>query len=122
MTPYIYPLIEHREKTIPTPDEIINYVCKKFGFERKALKTTRRKRGVMPLPVIRQVCYYMLRKFTQFTYNRIGQEFTKDHVTVIHGIKCVQNMIDIKDRQFYPIIQQIETELKEMYQERINEY
>jgi len=105
----------HNNRTHVSSEEIINVVCEKFGVERKQLNTQKGKRGIMPLPVIRQICFYMLDRFTNMSLAKIGAEFDKDHATVLHSKKCVRDMKDTKDKDYYQKIISIELELNDKY-------
>ena len=116
VSPYIYPILKtNSHKVKVAPDEIIRYVCDKFEVKPEQLIMKKRKRGVMPFPVIRHICFYMICKYTSLTLAQIGKLLKKDHATVIHSKRCVQNLKDTKDKQFYSMIVEIETELNNKY-------
>ena len=50
-----------------------------------------------PVALTRQTCYYSLRKHARWSYSYIGEYYERDHSSVIHGVKTVQDMIDTHD-------------------------
>lgn len=57
---------------------------------------------------------YMLRKYTNLTFNEIGILFHKRHSDVIRSVNCVQDWIDIKDYAI-DILFEIERKINEAY-------
>jgi len=45
----------------------------------------------------RQCLFYILRKKYKLTYQTIGWLADKNHATIIHGCKAIDNLLDIKD-------------------------
>jgi len=56
-------------------------------------KKTRKRLCVVP----RNVCFYLLRKELKLTLEDIGSIFSKDHATVMHGLRRVDECISWKD-------------------------
>jgi chromosomal replication initiator protein len=72
--------------------KIKKIVCEHFGIPIESLQIETRKRKIV-LP--RQMVMYFCRKFTLASYKSIGNEVgKKDHVTVIHACKTVNNLVE----------------------------
>ena len=72
---------------LPTPSLIISQVCKFYSVDEAALRGTQRTRGIADA---RQMAMYLVRKLTNLSLPDIGQEFNRDHATVLHGIRKVE--------------------------------
>jgi chromosomal replication initiation ATPase DnaA len=57
--------------------------------------TTRRREQVLA----RQVAIYFIRRHTRLTTSQIGGLFRKDHATVLHSLKAINDMLDW-DKEF----------------------
>jgi len=42
---------------------------------------------------------YLCRRYTSFSLKELGEIFNKDHTTIIHGIKRVENVLLDKEKQ-----------------------
>jgi hypothetical protein len=76
--------------------EITNIICEYFNIKKEDLFSKTRKREVV---VIRQLNYYMIRKFTNLSLQEIGNQttgaeynFKQDHSTIIHSINTVSGL------------------------------
>jgi chromosomal replication initiator protein len=88
---------------------IIDAVTDFFGVKVTDLQSKRRHRSVA-LP--RQVCMFLARKHTRHSLEEIGGYFGgRDHTTVMHAIKTVENRIEL-EADFVRIMQTLETALK----------
>ena len=79
---------------LPTPSLIISQVCKFYSVDEAALRGTQRTRGIADA---RQMAMYLVRKLTNLSLPDIGQEFNRDHATVLHGIRKVEASIKSGD-------------------------
>jgi chromosomal replication initiation ATPase DnaA len=75
---------------------IINIVFDYFQIPAHFQTAKIRKREIVQA---RQVSMYFLRTFTNLSQHRVGSYFGKDHATVIHAVKTVNNLYDT-DRGF----------------------
>lgn len=75
---------------------IINIVFDYFQIPAHFQTAKIRKREIVQA---RQVSMYFLRTFTKQTESKIGSYFDRDHATVIHAVKTVNNLYDT-DRSF----------------------
>jgi len=79
-------------KTVVAKEKIINAICEHF----KITKTNLVRGGNYPkYSHARYIAFMLLHKHTVLTKSEIGRMFNKDHTTVIHGIRKVQDMISI---------------------------
>lgn len=93
--PYIVPGLKYKPKQIRDNHEfIIKTVLEYFRFtdiKDIAIKSRKRK-FVYP----RQVCMYLLCKYSKLTLETIGDMFGgRDHTTVMHAKDAIQDLIDV---------------------------
>ncbi len=81
---------------LPTPSLIINQVCKFYSIDETVLRGTLKNKGTAEA---RQVAIYLIRQLTNLSTPDIGKEFGKDHSTIIHSIKKVENSLKSGDEQ-----------------------
>ncbi len=77
---------------VPTPGLIITHVCRFYGLDEAVLRGTLKNKGTAEA---RQIAMYLVRKLTNLSLPDIGQEFGRDHTTVLYGIKKVE--IELKN-------------------------
>jgi chromosomal replication initiator protein len=70
--------------------EIRKIVCQFYGVTQEQLEG---KRGKGILPWARQVFCYMCKKYTRFTQKGIGDLINRDHTTIIHSVRIVNDNI-----------------------------
>jgi len=61
-----------------------------FGLEPEDLVSKSRSR---PLTTARHVAMYILRELTGLSLIKIGEQFGRDHTTVLHGIKKIEGLM-----------------------------
>ena len=71
----------------PTPDLIISQVALYYGVDEAALRGTHRGRNVTDA---RQMSMYLIRSMTNLSLPDIGKVFDKNHTTVLHSIRQVE--------------------------------
>lgn len=90
-------------------DYIQKFVSNYFDTPIELMKGKTRKREVV---VPRQVSMYLTKEFTNMSLKSIGYHFgNRDHSTVIHAIKTVNDMMDT-DQKFYSVMQEILKKVK----------
>ncbi len=90
-------------------DFIQQTVCNYFGLDLDSLQLKTRKREIVQA---RQVAMYFSKSLTNSSLSCIGTKIgKKDHATVLHACKTVNNMIET-DKEFKNVIQEIETQIK----------
>ena len=73
--------------------EIQTTVAKKFDVELSQITSQERTQSLV---VPRQVAMFISRKFTTYSLEEIGKAFQKKHATVIHGVKTIQQRIELE--------------------------
>ncbi len=83
--------VEKKEEKITT-EEVKQAVCKYFNVNDEVLCSTSRKQEIV---YIRQIAIYLANKFTDDSHVQIGKNIGgRNHSTVIHSIKQVNNLLD----------------------------
>ncbi|PIP54806.1 MAG: chromosomal replication initiator protein DnaA [Bacteroidetes bacterium CG23_combo_of_CG06-09_8_20_14_all_32_9] len=90
-------------------DYIQKVVCNYFNMNVEVIKSKTRKREIVQA---RQIAMYFAKSFTKSSLVEIGKVMGgKDHATVLHACKMVNNLIDT-DKRFKLYINEIEKKLK----------
>ena len=76
--------------SLPTPSLIISEVCRFYSIEEQVLRGTLKNKNTAEA---RQIAMYLVRKLTNLSLPDIGREFGRDHSTVIHAIRKVENAL-----------------------------
>jgi chromosomal replication initiation ATPase DnaA len=63
----------------------------------------------------RQLLIWYLCYNTKMTLSEIGQMFGKDHATVIHSKRIVDDFIKFRDKYFNTVVYDIDTELRSIF-------
>jgi hypothetical protein len=98
-----------QQKILP-PHIISRVVAEAFNLtdETEINKNTRKREIVKA----RQAYMYFLTKYTTKTLYDIGLETARrNHATVLHACKTVQNMIDCRDKFYMPILSYVDDQL-----------
>ena len=94
VTRVISDMFKSEGNALPTPSLIISQVCKFYSVDETVLRGTQRNRGVSEA---RQMSMYLIRKLTNLSLPDIGNEFAKDHTTVLHAIRKVETALKSGD-------------------------
>jgi chromosomal replication initiator protein len=90
-------------------DYIQKVVCNYFDVPVDSLQSKTRKREIVQA---RQVAMYFSKNLTKSSLATIGSQIGgKDHATVLHACKTVNNLVET-DKQFKTQIEEIEKKLK----------
>ncbi|MFP4059279.1 MAG: chromosomal replication initiator protein DnaA [Bacteroidales bacterium] len=90
-------------------DYIQKVVCNYFDISSDMIRTKTRKREIVQA---RQIAMYFSKSLTKSSLATIGSQIGgKDHATVLHACKTVNNLIDT-DKSFKQQIDEIEKKLK----------
>jgi chromosomal replication initiator protein len=90
-------------------DYISKVVCDYFNLPVNQLQTKTRKREIVQA---RQLAMYFSKNLTKASLASIGSQIgNKDHATVLHACKTVNNLIDT-DKNFRHFVDEIERKLK----------
>lgn len=87
--------------------DVIHLVTDHTKINLDVILTKTRKREVV---VARQIIFYFLRKYSNLSTTAIGKQFNKDHATVLHANKTINNLKD-SDKKFATNIQLIEDKI-----------
>jgi chromosomal replication initiator protein len=71
-------------------DNIIRVVADYFSLSISDIKGKKRHRGIV-LP--RQLAMYIARELTEYSTTEVGQAFGRDHTTVMHSYRQVEDML-----------------------------
>jgi hypothetical protein len=88
-----------------------------FSTTAEALRTSSKSRK-KELVKVRQTVMYLAKKYTFQTLAAIGKHYRKDHATTLHACNVITNLIETKDKDFFPLIIQADHTIKTL----INEY
>ncbi len=101
-------LVKNTKKDI-TIDYIQKVVCEYFGLPSDVLNAKTRKREIVQA---RQIAMYFSKNLTKASLSTIGSVIgNKDHATVLHACKTVNNLMET-DRRFRAQIEDIQKKLK----------
>ncbi len=101
-------LIKSTKKDISI-EYIQETVCEYFKIPLELLKSKTRKREIVQT---RQIAMYFAKNFTKASLANIGMKIGgKDHATVLHACKTVNNLIET-DKRFKSDVEEIEKRLK----------
>ncbi len=101
-------LVKNSKKEISI-DYIQKVVCDYFNIEVNQLQTKTRKREIVQA---RQIAMYFSKNLTKSSLANIGTQIGgKDHATVLHACKTVNNLMET-DKQFKQYVEDIQKKLK----------
>ncbi len=96
------------EKKVLSIQDIQKVVCDYFQVEESVMLSKTRKREIVQA---RQVTMFLAKKYTNNSFSRIGAIVgRKDHATVLHACKTIQDQIDVNE-SFRTNIKEIENKL-----------
>ncbi|MDD2961782.1 MAG: chromosomal replication initiator protein DnaA [Muribaculaceae bacterium] len=87
---------------------IAETVCDHFGIESDLLYGKSRKREISDA---RQVVMYLAKKFTKLSSTTIGVKLSRNHATVLHACKTIEERVSI-EKQLQTDLVKIENEFK----------
>ena len=101
-------LVKNSKKELSV-DYIQKVVCDYFNLPTDVLQSKTRKREIVQA---RQIAMYFSKTLTKSSLASIGSQIGgKDHATVLHACKTVNNLMDT-DKRFKGQIESIEKKLK----------
>jgi chromosomal replication initiator protein len=104
----LHDLIRNTAEATPDIEAIQRTVADFFHIRLADLKSKRRTQHIA---FCRQVAMYLCRKLTQCSFPTIGENFGRDHSTVIHAYNLIARRVS-NDSAFRMSIEKIERELK----------
>ena len=75
------------------------------------IKSKSRKREV----VLYRQCCFKIARLQGFTLDTIGKTFAVNHSTVLYGIRCIDNLLEVNDYDALHIYTKIKHEIKKKY-------
>ena len=87
VTRVISDMFKSEGNALPTPSLIISQVCKFYSVDETVMRGTQKSKGIAEA---RQVAMYLVRQLTNLSLPDIGQEFGKDHSTVLYNVRKVE--------------------------------
>ena len=87
VTRVISDMFKSEGNALPTPALIISQVCKFYSVDETVMRGTQKSKGIAEA---RQVAMYLVRQLTNLSLPDIGQEFGKDHSTVLYNVRKVE--------------------------------
>lgn len=101
---------ENNEKNLISKKEIISIISARVEIPPETIKSLTRKREIV---VARQICMYMAKNYRTDSLATIGEFYgKKDHATVLHSCKTINNLIDT-DKGFRRFIKEMEEDVCE---------
>ena len=73
-----------------SPKQVVEKVAKYYDLTSKDLYGTSRVKNIKNA---RQIAMFLLKDQLNLSTVRIGQEFSKDHTTIMHGIKVIETAL-----------------------------
>lgn len=81
------------KKKINLIDNIINEVAKFYSLTPEDVKSKCRKRNIVKA---RFIAIYIIREETDLSLNDIAKIFNRDHSTIIHSIRIINDTLSLK--------------------------
>ena len=101
-------MLKKSNEYVPTPETIIDYICKFYNIDEQIIRGQQRQRDAVNG---RQIAMYLIRRMTNLSLMDIGKEFGgRDHTTVLHSIDKVEQQMK-KDPAFAETVKEITTNI-----------
>ena len=97
-------MFKNEGNALPTPNLIINQVCKFYSIDESVLRSTLRSKNTTEA---RHMAIFLVRKLTNLSLPDIGKEFNRDHSTVLYSIQKVESGIASGDEALKNTIRDI---------------
>lgn len=96
-------MFRDKSDILPSPDLIIQEVAKFYSIDEEAIRGQSRMKETNSA---RQIAMYIIRNMTNLSLSDIGQEFKRDHTTVLHAINRIDEQAK-RDNELSEIIKDI---------------
>jgi chromosomal replication initiator protein len=90
------------------PDTIIRTTAAAYGFSVEDVLSPSRRQ---PLVLCRQISMYLCRELTDLSLPKIGEQFQRDHTTVLHSVEKVKRILR-SDRAVFDRVTQLTQDLR----------
>lgn len=99
ISPYALPGLKHhykfKEVEKSSIEVIEREVCKHFAIPINIVRSKKRNRNIV---LARHIAMFLSRKLTTLSLDTIGKYYGgRDHTTVIHATKTIQDQIDVHE-------------------------
>lgn len=88
-----------------TVNDVKDVVCEFYKVSPNELVASRKNRD--GTAICRQVAYWLAKEYTTLSYPSLGRIFMRDHTTIIHGVRAIEQR-----RQTEPRVYMALTELR----------
>ena len=113
VTKAVKDMFKDKADFLPSPDVIIEEVCKFYSIENDALRGQGRTKDTA---LARQIAMYEIRRMTNLSLKEIGREFeNRDHTTVMHSIERVEKLMK-QSPEVAEVIKDINTNINARYE------
>lgn len=113
VTRAVQDMFKNKTDFLPSPDAIIEEVCKFYNIEDSAIRGQGRTKDTA---LARQIAMYQIRRMTNLSLKEIGKEFdNRDHSTVMHSIERVEKLIK-QSPEMAEIIKDINANINARYE------
>lgn len=108
VTRAIQDMLKRSNEYVPSPEVIIDYICKYYSTDEATVRGQQRVRNAVQA---RQVAMYLIRSMTSLSLDDIGKEFdNRDHTTVLYSIDKVEKQMK-QDSSFAEIVKELKTNI-----------
>ncbi len=97
-----------KAETLPTPELIISEVCRFYNISESTIRSTQKNKGTAEA---RQVAMYLIRSMTNLSLPDVGKEFDRDHTTVMHGVKKIEDLLKDTTNPLHDVIRDIKANI-----------
>ena len=108
VTRAIQDMLRRSNEYVPTPETILDYICRFYGLEESVIRGQQRIRDAVQA---RQIAMYLIRSMTNLSLDEIGKVFdNRDHSTVLYSIQQIEKKMK-KDASFAEMVKEIKTNI-----------
>ena len=108
VTRAIQDMLRRSNEYVPTPETILDYICRFYGLEESVIRGQQRIRDAVQA---RQIAMYLIRSMTNLSLDEIGKVFdNRDHSTVLYSIQQIEKKMK-KDTSFAETVKEIKTNI-----------
>jgi len=101
-------ILKRSSEYIPTPEVILEYICKYYALDEALIRGQQRVREAVSA---RQIAMYLIRSMTNLSVVDIGKIFdNRDHSTVLYSIQQVEKKMK-QDPSFAEKVKEIKTNI-----------
>ena len=101
-------ILKRSSEYIPTPEAILDYICKYYSLEDAVIRGQQRIRDAVQA---RQIAMYLIRNMTNLSLDDIGKVFdNRDHSTVLYSIQQVEKKMK-RDPVFAETVKEIKANI-----------